>query len=472
MTRFNFSFGVVTYPSDYMGQVTLTMIENLFKKERNLKYLICKSHGDEEIKHDHFHAFLWFHVRRCDFTNEKRWDIPLQKVVYSHCSHNEDGKENTVIGYSFDSVLLPAAVRVKELKVAHPNIRPKKYGKVIDMYKYVNDQAIDKVSNFDLTELLDDIGTKTDKQLQKDLIKLIKSNRDKTKEEALKLIDQNDELTYIYFKNSGNWEKMLDKYCSKKQLKPEPYWGKYYLPKKLYNYCIDLDKWVEHWMTNIDKPLKERQLHKRPKACLVFGKGDIGKTSLFMCFGDPAYLCNNWNRDHIDNKCPFVICDDYDNFKKKDFDGQLIVEDDRFWAIKGFIAGQDRVDCSDKFKNAKAIENGRPCIFISNYDYETRFKIESREYINSLGTIVVECKRSFKIQSKDWIEGHNDYVCFDTRNTWYYKNLVRKNNVNKLLNISDSLDNDLNKRKLEFEEYRSSKKANYYKFYYNNSLPF
>ena len=194
----------------------------------------------------------------------------------------------------------------------------------------------------------------------------------------------------------------------------------YYIPIELYRYAVYLNKWVERWN---NPNIKDKG--SRPEGCFVSGRAKCGKTSFFMCFGNPCYWCNTWNYDAYESKPAFNMFDDFDG--SYDLKGNQI--HNSFHLMKPWFGGQDIVTISGKFKTPKTVVNGRPCVFVSNYSFNERFENESdRQYIKDCCT-VIDLGDNDLITPKDrrTLGGFTGWVEYDTRETWYYKNVVSKN---------------------------------------------
>ena len=64
--------------------------------------------------------------------------------------------------------------------------------------------------------------------------------------------------------------------------------------------------------------------------------------------------------------------------------------------------------------------------WFNNYDYKETFQSRTaQDYIEKNMEIVYLDRPLFE-NPGEWIEGHSDYVEFDPKSTWYYKNVVAK----------------------------------------------
>jgi len=56
---------------------------------------------------------------------------------------------------------------------------------------------------------------------------------------------------YLFLSKYYNYKTVLDAFFKAKPcIKPNPYWGIFYVPTKLYDYLLYLDNFVEIWYTN------------------------------------------------------------------------------------------------------------------------------------------------------------------------------------------------------------------------------
>ena len=373
------------------------------------------------------------------------------------------------------------------LSVAHPNIQLKKeYGDKYCMLRYVVKQKLLTHSNFDIQEELRYLETNKEdlknkaydlttmyllKELNLDcvdeLIELCKKyakklknkrrridNRNKrkerecdkfavteweftqkirellinnegiTKNEVMQIIKENEDYWHVYTSKYVNYSKLIcDLFKNQPTAKPKRnYEHKFYLPKKLYDYCLWLDKWVENWMTG-----KTELLEHRPLGLVLIGNSRTCKTSLMSLFGDFSYFKNVWNLDNWEGLPPYTIMDDMDAGDE----GKGL----SFCWYKPFFGAQDCMTVTDKYRPKEDIVNGKPLIWINNFDITETFKSEvAQDYIRKNMIYVNIGNVPLSEPHPDWIEGHNDYYEFDPKTTWYYKNIVNKpktNNKNK-----------------------------------------
>ena len=459
----------LTYTSDYCNQLTIDMIIDHLKykwvnrkKISNWKGISCLCKNDEEINHNHIHNFLeWVgSTKRSCISNERYFDIELKKpvIVFIKEDENRDYQTKEEFIQKLHEELGRSKEEIEEhvedylddfcdpesgyekweiLTHAHPNISPKhSWGSKYDMLYYIwnkNDVIDHKISyNLDSVEAkLETLKKEKEKEENKKIRKGSKINelewefttwlRDKVIKDNLtqsEIMDEIHKSKYhkVFYSKYNNYRNLIqDFFKCQPAKKPTPYWGKYYLPKKLYDYCMYLDKFVEAWHTG-------KEIETRPKPLFLSGKAKSCKTSLMVCFGDFCYWCNTWNYNNYEAKTSFNLMDDYDG--NVDFKGNGT--NNWFAYLKPWFGGQEVINISGKWKNGKIVSNGRPLVFISNYSFEKRFpEIEDRKYIIDCDCTIVDLgEHRLCDPEKDWIEGHNDYIEFDTRDTWWYKNKV------------------------------------------------
>ena len=365
------------------------------------------------------------------------------------------------------------------LTVAHPNIQLKKeYGDKYLMLKYVIKQKLVARANFDVEkelkyleehreELIEKAEELTTQEMLKELqlnsidelielckkyVKKLKNKKRKlnksssrnnkrnqnnepsewdftqkirellignigiTKNEVLEIIKENEDYWHIYTSKYVNYSKLInDLFKNKPNSKPKlDYNRKFYLPKKLYEYCLWLNKWVENWMTG-----KTELLEHRPLGLVLIGASRTGKTSLMSLFGPFSYFKNVWNIDNWEGLPPYTIMDDMDAGDE----GKGL----SFCWYKPFFGAQDCMTVTDKYRPKEDIVNGKPLIWINNYDITDTFKSEvAQDYIRKNMIYVNIGQKPLFEPTPDWIEGHNDYVEFDPKSTWYYQNVISK----------------------------------------------
>jgi hypothetical protein len=396
------------------------------------------------------------------------------------------------------------------LSVAHPNIQLKKeYGDKYFMLRYVVKQKLICRSNFDIDEELkylqdkcEELCNKANELIEQDLLKQLniktidelihllkmyklkqlkkqnrkaglklkkrgrRSNSDLdntaiefrewlrplvissrlTKKEVIKEITKNHDWWQIFSSNYINYNKLInDMFRGKPPTKPKRnYQFKFWLPRKLYNYVIWLDDWVRRWNTG-------EKLEHRPKGLVLIGPSRTGKTSLMSLFGEFSYIKNVWNLDCWEGKTAYTIMDDMDAGDE----GKGL----SFCWYKPFFGAQDAITVTDKFKPKEDIYNGKPLIWINNYDYTETFQSKTaQEYIRKNMEIVYINESLFEPKD-EWIENHTDYIEFDPTQTWFYQNII--NQKIKCLNCGnyDFMDYDTNQPLAEFSN--NANKLNY-----------
>lgn len=375
------------------------------------------------------------------------------------------------------------------LQVAHPNIQLKKqYGDKYFMLKYVVKQHLMANANFDVEEELKYLQENSQVLCEKanqliqshvlqelnvktvdELINLLKKYRNKlrnkkkkvrskykntgeeecenklkemtemirnyilnepnvTKTEVLQKIYEDDLYFYFYCTNYLNYNRLInDLFKNRPNAKPtKNYNFKFWVPTKLYDYLIWLDKWVEYWYTG-----QKDKLEHRPKGLILIGGTRTGKTSLMSLLGDFSYFKNVWNVDNWEGLPPYTIMDDMD----AQDEGKGL----SFSWFKPWFGAQDAMTVTDKYRPKSDILNGKPLIWINNYDINETFQSDTaQEYIRGNMVYVNIGNRSlFEKPDRHCIGGYAGYREFDPKTTWYYKNVVLKDAQQKQSLIKD-----------------------------------
>lgn len=444
---------ILTYATDYLDQLSVGLICEKLHELGCWEGVVAHCDNDEEINHSHFHCFLEYKGKgeRCNIRDEKYFDVSLRRNIVGFYGTKEEAERGIVKEYKFedefndeytpvDYVVDKGYHHYKLLTVAHPNIAPrKKWGTVYDMIFYIakKNKVLSMRSDFDVDKRLEkelEIKNKKKSKAKKQkkstkldddtiefcqwLRKLIIVNKF-TKNEIKKRILKNKKYSSVYFANFNNYRNLIDDFFKNKpNIKPNAYWGEFWIPVTLKNYLDYLDKWVEEWHTSGNKDLT-----KRPKPCFVSGRAKLGKTKIFASIGDFCYWCNTWNYDSYEAGPAFNLMDDYD--ASVDYKGTTI--SNNFNLLKPWFGGQEVITISGKYKSQTVVSNGRPLVFISNQSFEERFPNESdRQYIKDCGCTIINLGDNKLYGEKDRrsIGGFATWVKWDSRNTWWYKNKI------------------------------------------------
>ena len=489
-----FHTGILTYPSDFNGYLSVGVItdflEQKFRKNKGIKIVIAREDADKKIQRNHFHIYLDSN-KQLQISPRKYFDIKLPEKLVVFVGYD---KKRTYKSYEelesqlgWDSYEEMAA-RLSSycckhkwdyfdiLESCHPNLQIKKrFGSKYQMLRYVIKQGLVARANFDVEKELDylikneielqekfkglkEIGKLFNnknidimeelKKLCRDYAKKFKNECKKEKKEEeflewlrVKVIEENlteQEIKkeilsdtakwYIFGKNYLNYSKILNDLFSKQVWKPEPdynYHSHWWLPRQLYDYLIWLDKWVMKWMTG---KITEKDYKERLKSLVIIGETRTGKTELAFQFGQYTYMANLWILDQWENKSAYTIFDDIDPNTAGGENKGL-----NFGWFKGFFACQKGIGGTDKFRKKILLKNGKPLIWLSNYTLEETFKNQKDINYIKKNCIVVELTKPLyePPNPSEWIEGHSDYVEYDTKETCYYKNIYLPNLLKK-----------------------------------------
>ena len=241
-----------------------------------------------------------------------------------------------------------------------------------------------------------------------------------TKSEILSIIYKDKDYWNVFASNYLNYNKLInDLFKNRAPSKPKrDYSRKFWLPVKLYDKIVWLDDWVRRWTLG-------ETMEQRPKGLVLIGPSRTGKTSLISLLGDFSYFKNIWNVDNWESLAPFTVMDDMDAGDE----GKGL----SFCWYKPFFGAQDAITVTDKFKPKQDIVNGKPLVWINNYDYKETFQSKTaQDYIEKNMDIVYIDQPLFeKPVPFEWIEGHSDYIEWDPKTTWYYQNVFYKEEKEK-----------------------------------------
>lgn len=250
-----------------------------------------------------------------------------------------------------------------------------------------------------------------------------------TKSEILSIIYKDKEYWNVFASNYLNYNKLInDLFKNRAPSKPKrDYSRKFWLPVKLYNKIVWLDDWVRRWSTG-------EKMEQRPKGLVIIGPSRTGKTSLISLLGDFSYFKNIWSVDNWESLAPFTVMDDMDAGDE----GKGL----SFCWYKPFFGAQDAITVTDKFKPKQDIVNGKPLVWINNYDYKETFQSKTaQDYIEKNMDIIYINRPLFEKPAPfEWIEGHSDYIEWDPKSTWYYQNVFFKTEEETKKSESSALD--------------------------------
>ena len=513
--RVCFNTAILTYPSTFAGYLSVGIITEFLEKKfgkKKVKVVIAREDADEKIQRTHFHVYLDA-SRQLKITPRKYFDIPLPYKIVVLVSYNGtrqymmyDELESQLGWDNFEEMAAKLSSYCEKygwknfevLEWCHPNLQVKKrYGSKYQMLRYVVKQGLVARSNFDIRKELNYLKTnekklrrkmkdlqdikkvyanqeieivdelfklcedyirkttkeiKRDKKLEEEFIEWcrIKIEEEKlTENEIINEIKKDSGKFMVFAKNYINYKKMFEDMFKKQIIKPiadYKYHSHWWLPRKLYDYLMWLDQWVMKWTTGT---LTGEDCKDRIKSLVVIGKTRTGKTELMLQFGYFTYMANMWMMDQWENKAAYTIFDDIDPNTTNREKGL------NFTWFKGFFGCQKSVGMTDKYRTKKLVQNGKPVVWLSNYELDEVFPNEKDvDYIEG-NCVVVRLNRPLyeKPDPVEWIEGHSDYVEFDTKNTWYYQNVILPNTLSESIpTTSTDTENLLKEIEEEIEE--------------------
>lgn len=451
-----------TFGTDYLNLLTLEKIKQKLESF-NVDYLIVKAHGDKEIKHDHFHWIIFPKNRyRFDIQSNSYFDIELEREIYSFTYDKE--KQYYFKDELSDELFNEFSNSCDEwvlLHYAHPNIKGKKhYGTVYEMLNYVWEQKTDYLTNFDVEAKLAELKPEYDTRIKNKNKKKAKSKaRERLfdfiresfligmpKNECIKKIMQDPELGNYFIGNNASQNFLEKQFKQTKPLKPIPIFGKYYVPVEMYDFLKYLDNFTKQFYEevilkckkNIYKSYEEAMEdfvlnHKeRGRSIIIKGKGGIGKTHLFACYGWCSYWKDRFNFDQWNNWGFFNWFDDCDIFSKSVNPETKEIKANDWEYLKTWIGGHIQSTFSGRYRATKTVYNYKPCVFITNTDLRKRFNDEALKYMDDLK--IPRVNLDYKLYEKPDSRNMDNYSRIkeiDTRDTYYYKNIYKRKNENE-----------------------------------------
>ena len=504
-----FHTGILTYPSDFneflsVGIIT-EFLEEKFKKNKSIKLVVAREDADKKIQRNHFHIYI-DSKNQLSISPRKYFDIKLPEKLVVFVDYEKkriyksyEELESEIGWDNYEEMAARLSNYCNKygwdyfdiLEYCHPNLQiKKKFGSKYQMLRYVIKQGLVARANFDVEKELEylvknetslqetfkelkergklsnnkniDIMEEL-KKLCRDYAKKFKNEckKEKKEEEFLEWIrSKMDVLTeneilneikkdpakwYIFGKNYLNYSRLLSELFKKQVVNPEPdynYHSHWWLPRKLYDYLMWLDQWVAKWCCG---KITEVDYKNRLKSLVVIGESRTGKTELMLQFGVFTYMANLWVLDQWQNQAAYTIFDDIDPNTAGGENKGL-----NFGWFKGLFGCQKVIGGTDKYRKKKLLKNGKPLIWLSNYKLEDVFKNNTDINYIEKNCIIVNLTRPLyeKPDPNEWLEGHSDYVEFDTKETWYYQNVYLPNLLKKNKEKEDEEDEEpLSERK-------------------------
>ena len=242
-----------------------------------------------------------------------------------------------------------------------------------------------------------------------------------TKKEVLDMVQNNTNYYFVYASKYLNYSKLInDCFKNKPSCKiHRDYNLKFWVPNKLYDYLMWLDDWVKKWTTG------RQECERRPKGLILIGASRTGKSSLMALLGDYVYFKNIWSSDNWEYLPAYTIMDDMDAADE----GKGL----SFSWFKPWFGAQDSITITDKYRPKEDINNGKPLIWLNNFDICETFKsTTAQDYIKRNMVYVNIGNRNLYTKP----EGMDIYKFkeFDPKTTWYYKNVINATNENENVN--------------------------------------
>lgn len=372
---------------------------------------------------------------------------------------------------------LPEGTTWDILNKAHPNIETKKsYGDKYFMLRYVMKQKVIARTNFDVEKELkllekdyDDLIKRIDELVEEkmfkefnvksmdELLELLKlyinklnnkkrrckkgsktktieqvdnerafcelirnifhENPGITKREVLDIIENDSNYYFVYASKYLNYNKLVnDSFKNKPKNKINVDWNlKYYVPNTLYNYLMWLDDWVRKWTTG------KEECERRPKGLVLIGASRTGKSSLMATLGDYVYFKNIWSSDNWEYLPAYTIMDDMDAADE----GKGL----SFSWFKPWFGAQDSITITDKYRPKEDISNGKPLIWLNNFDITETFKSDAAQDYIKRNMVYVNIGNRPLWKKPEGMDVFN-YTEYDPKQTWYYKNVVEPEEQN------------------------------------------
>lgn len=454
---------LITYPDDYFGSLIEEEILKLFPTD-TWEYVLSKETGHEVTEHDHFHLYLNYIGKNkrgfsCKGQNAERiWDVVLK-------IESEEQKQKYITNE------WPKDKDNNKIRQAHPNIKfkgdksdpnCKNSYKMIDYVTKQSKELEEKdwriTSSFDWQKRLKELEKKKKGRGVKDskdeweysfcdwLRNQLKERPNATKKEIVNDIINDSKWNFLYMSKHYNYNLLINNVFKEKQMvKPIPFFGKFWVPRDLKFYLDYLNDWFRLWFEG------KNPTGTRPSALYLSGCGCSGKSSLIAAFGTFSYWCNVWNMNNWEGEASYNVFDDYDG--SEDYKGNQIQNNKSLGLMKPWVGGQPLVTISGKFKQPVTVKNDKPCIIISNKRFSERWDEDSCKYWKDCGATVVDLG-DFRLNkspeeqgiSRATIGGFCKYVEYDTKETYYYKNVwlpEHEKNENETIEMEPIFNEDI-----------------------------
>lgn len=251
-----------------------------------------------------------------------------------------------------------------------------------------------------------------------------------TKKEVLDMVQNNTNYYFVYASKYLNYSKLInDCFKNKPSCKiHRDYNLKFWVPNKLYDYLMWLDDWVRKWTTG------RQECERRPKGLILIGASRTGKSSLMALLGDYVYFKNIWSSDNWEYLPAYTIMDDMDAADE----GKGL----SFSWFKPWFGAQDSITITDKYRPKEDINNGKPLIWLNNFDICETFKSTTAQDYIKRNMVYVNIGNRNLYTAPEGMDIYK-YTEFDPKNTWYYKNVILpKETTNENENVNNHDDDN------------------------------
>ena len=260
---------------------------------------------------------------------------------------------------------------------------------------------------------------------------------DVKKEEVIVKIMKNPVFAGIYIKTTAI-QNFIDKQFRMIKIEKPPFrWQPYWVPVEIADFLQYMSDWAMAFHYEVELPCKDgiyesyeeamqvfQQHHDRGKCLIISAKGGLGKTLLFGCMGPCSYWKDRFNYDQWNSWGYFNWFDDVDVYNEQTTQQDIKIGPKDFKYLKTWLGGQFNSGFTGKYRAVKNVCNFKPCVFITNNEFEERFNENALNYLRDINaTFVRVTEPLFEPKNTRTIGGFAKWRKIDPRDYFYFQEI-------------------------------------------------